>query len=174
MAVKARTTVGAPKSDHRRRVPSVDALLRSVPGKKAAKKFGRPVVKHSLQATLNALRDEAAQGSSVPTDDIIMAVRTFAGRGVAFAETPASYYDVLEKRLGPVDAPVAALRELGILADRDHWGEMFQIFTKSMHVRRTLFLELIDRHGARTFGTSNITALYEAKERELTGVHELA
>lgn len=108
------------------------------------------------------------------TDDIITAVRTFAGRGVAFAETPASYYDVLEKRLGPVDAPVAALRELGILADRDHWGEMFQIFTKSMHVRRTLFLELIDRHGARTFGTSNITALYEAKERELTGVHELA
>jgi 4-hydroxymandelate synthase len=108
------------------------------------------------------------------TEDIITAVRTFAGQGVAFAETPGSYYDVLEKRLGPVDAPVSSLRELGILVDRDHWGEMFQIFTKSMHVRRTLFLELIDRHGARTFGTSNITALYEAKERELTGVREIA
>ncbi len=71
--MKARTTVGVPKSDHRRRVPSVDALLRSVPGKRASQKFGRPVVKHALQATLNALREEAARGSSLPTDDIIMA-----------------------------------------------------------------------------------------------------
>jgi 4-hydroxymandelate synthase len=49
---------------------------------------------------------------------------------------------------------------------------MFQIFTQSMHVRRTLFLELIERHGAKTFGTSNIRALYEAKERELAGERE--
>jgi 4-hydroxymandelate synthase len=108
------------------------------------------------------------------TDDIIGAVRTFASRGVAFANTPGSYYDLLEQRLGPVGVPVGDLRELGILVDRDHWGEMFQIFTQSMHVRRTLFLELIDRHGARTFGSSNITALYEAKERELANVREIA
>src|SRR5436309_10610861 len=73
MAVKARTTVGAPKSDHRRRVPSIDALLRSDPGKKAAQKFGRPVVKHALQAVLTDVRDAAARGSPVPTDDLIMA-----------------------------------------------------------------------------------------------------
>jgi 4-hydroxymandelate synthase len=106
------------------------------------------------------------------TPDIVTAVRTFAGRGVGFATTPASYYDVLEQRLGPVDVPVAQLREVGVLVDRDHWGQMFQIFTQSMHVRRTLFLELIERHGARTFGTSNIRALYEAKERELAGQRE--
>jgi 4-hydroxymandelate synthase len=106
------------------------------------------------------------------TDDIVTAVRTFSGRGVGFASTPSSYYDVLEHRLGPVDVPVAALREVGVLVDRDHWGQMFQIFTQSMHVRRTLFLELIERHGARTFGTSNIKALYEAKERELAGQRE--
>jgi 4-hydroxymandelate synthase len=106
------------------------------------------------------------------THDIVTAVRTFSARGVGFAVTPASYYDVLETRLGAVDVPVAALREVGVLVDRDHWGQMFQIFTQSLHIRRTLFLELIERHGARTFGTSNIKALYEAKERELAGDRE--
>ena len=80
---------------------------------------------------------------------------------------------MLEQRLGPVDVPVEALREVGVLVDRDHWGQMFQIFTQSMHVRRTFFLELIERHGARTFGTSNIQALYEAKERELHSVRAI-
>jgi 4-hydroxymandelate synthase len=106
------------------------------------------------------------------TNDIVNAVRTFSGRGVGFASTPSSYYDMLEQRLGLIDVPVEALREVGVLVDRDHWGQMYQIFTQSMHVRRTLFLELIERHGARTFGTSNIKALYEAKERELDNARE--
>lgn len=101
------------------------------------------------------------------TNDIVHAVATFAGRGVAFAATPSSYYDMLPARLGPTDIPVEALRPLGILVDRDHWGQMYQIFAKTTHIRRTYFLELIERHGARTFGTSNIPALYAAKEREL-------
>ena len=79
---------------------------------------------------------------------------------------------MLEQRLGAIDVAVSQLREVGVLVDQDHWGQMFQIFTQSMHVRRTLFLELIERHGARTFGTSNIKALYEAKERELAGERE--
>lgn len=108
------------------------------------------------------------------TDDIVGAVRAFAARGVAFATTPSTYYDVLEERLGAIDVSVAELRDVGVLVDRDHWGQMFQIFTQSMHVRRTLFLELIERHGARTFGTSNIKALYEAKERELAGGRQTA
>jgi 4-hydroxymandelate synthase len=103
------------------------------------------------------------------TDDIVNAVSSFAARGVGFLNTPGSYYDALEERIGPVDLPVGALREAGILVDRDHWGLMYQIFTQSMHVRRTLFLEIIERHGALTFGSSNIKALYEAKERELSG-----
>ena len=102
------------------------------------------------------------------TDDIVRAVATFAGRGVEFAQTPSSYYDALAGRLGSTDIPIDALRPLGILVDRDHWGQMYQIFAKSTHIRRTSFLELIDRHGARTFGTSNIPALYEAKQRELS------
>jgi hypothetical protein len=108
------------------------------------------------------------------TTDIVHAVRTFAGRGVGFAVTPSSYYDALAARLGPTDIALEALRPLGILVDRDHWGQMYQIFAKSTHIRRTYFVELIDRHGARTFGTSNIPALYAAKERELAEIRDTA
>ena len=108
------------------------------------------------------------------TKDIVRAVRTVASRGVEFAVTPSSYYDMLAGRLGTPDIPVEALRPLGILADRDHWGQMYQIFAKSTHIRRTYFLELIDRHGARTFGTNNIPALYAAKERELAEIRDTA
>jgi 4-hydroxymandelate synthase len=107
------------------------------------------------------------------TNDIVAAVASFSARGVGFLATPGSYYDTLEERLGPVDVPVPALRELGVLVDSDHFGQLFQIFTQSMHVRRTLFLELIERHGALTFGSGNIKALYEAKERELAGLGEV-
>ena len=108
------------------------------------------------------------------TNDIVRAVRTYADRGVEFAPTPASYYDVLTSRLGATELEVDALRPLGILVDRDHWGQMYQIFAKSTHIRRTYFIELIDRHGARTFGTSNIPALYAAKERELAEIRDTA
>ena len=108
------------------------------------------------------------------TNDIVHAVRTLAGRGVEFAVTPPSYYDALTARLGATDLAVEALRPLGILVDSDHWGQMYQIFAKSTHIRRTYFHELIDRHGARTFGTSNIPALYAAKERELAEIRDTA
>jgi len=101
------------------------------------------------------------------TDDIVTAVRTMSGHGVGFLGTPGTYYDALTERFGELGLDVAALRELGILVDRDQHGQLLQIFTESMHVRRTLFLEVIERRGARTFGSGNIKALYSAKEREL-------
>jgi 4-hydroxymandelate synthase len=100
------------------------------------------------------------------TAGIVTAVSSLTERGVRFLSTPPSYYNGLEQRLGRVDVPLDQLRASHILVDRDHWGEMFQIFTESAFVRRTLFFELIERHGALTFGTNNIKALYEAKERE--------
>ena len=105
------------------------------------------------------------------TDDIVTAVSTLADHGVRFLGTPASYYDKLGERLG-VDVPVEDLRRLSILADRDHWGHLFQIFTATAHPRHTLFFEVIERQGARTFGSANIKALYEAVERERTGESE--
>ncbi|GAA2902130.1 4-hydroxyphenylpyruvate dioxygenase [Actinoplanes cyaneus] len=100
------------------------------------------------------------------TDDIVAGVGFSAQRGVPFLTTPASYYDALPARLGEVGVPVQLLRAFSILADRDYAGVMLQIFTASTHPRRTLFYELIERRGARTFGSNNIKALYEAVERE--------
>jgi 4-hydroxymandelate synthase len=100
------------------------------------------------------------------TGDIATAVRTLADRGVGFLSTPGSYYDELERRLGPVGVPLATLRELNVLVDRDESGELFQIFAQSTHPRHTFFIELIERLGARTFGSANIKALYQAVERE--------
>ncbi|GAA4140378.1 4-hydroxyphenylpyruvate dioxygenase [Actinomadura keratinilytica] len=99
------------------------------------------------------------------TADIAAAVRDCTDRGVRFLTTPDAYYDALSGRLGSADLPVDTLRELNILADRDSFGEMLQIFTESTHPRRTLFWELIERRGAQTFGSNNIKALYEAVER---------
>lgn len=99
-------------------------------------------------------------------DDITVAVREISTRGMRFLHTPASYYDVLTDRIGELDVPVDTLRELSILADRDRWGLLLQIFTESQHPRGTLFYELIERRGARTFGSNNIKALYEALERQ--------
>ncbi|GAA2109048.1 4-hydroxyphenylpyruvate dioxygenase [Kitasatospora saccharophila] len=96
--------------------------------------------------------------------DVAGAVDAMAARGVGFAPTPDAYYDTLPVR------PAERLRSRGVLLDRDHWGELYQIFATSLHVRRTFFWELIERHGARTFGTANIPALYAAKERELAAL----
>jgi 4-hydroxymandelate synthase len=112
---------------------------------------------------------ESHQGPGVQhvafrTPDIGAAVSTFAARGVEFLTAPAGYYQVLEQRLGSVAIPVARLQQLNVLADRDRWGQMFQIFARSTHERHTFFFELIERQGALTFGTKNIKALYEALE----------
>ncbi|MFJ9950912.1 4-hydroxyphenylpyruvate dioxygenase [Kitasatospora sp. NPDC091207] len=100
------------------------------------------------------------------TGDIATAVRTVRDRGVEFLSTPGAYYDALAERLGGTAIPVDTLRELDVLVDQDHGGQLFQIFLRSTHPRRTYFLELIERQGAGTFGTANIKALYEAVERQ--------
>ncbi|WBB80915.1 4-hydroxyphenylpyruvate dioxygenase [Micromonospora sp. WMMD882] len=123
-----------------------------------------------IDAFLDRHAGAGVQHLGLATDDIVAAVEELRGRGVRFAGTPGSYYDVLQDRVGRLDAPIDRLRDLGVLVDRDHAGHLLQIFTESMHVRRTLFLELIERRGALTFGSGNIRALYEAKERELAAV----
>ncbi|MFH8983320.1 4-hydroxyphenylpyruvate dioxygenase [Streptomyces varsoviensis] len=119
-----------------------------------------------IDAFLSAHGGAGVQHLAFLTKDITTAVRTVADRGARFLTTPPAYYDTLTDRVGDVGAPVPTLRELNILADRDSSGAMLQIFTESRHPRRTLFYELIDRRGARTFGSNNIKALYEAVERQ--------
>ncbi|GAA1242045.1 4-hydroxyphenylpyruvate dioxygenase [Kitasatospora nipponensis] len=106
------------------------------------------------------------QHLALRTADIATAVRTARSRGVEFLATPGTYYDGLAERLGGTAIPVETLRELDVLVDQDHGGQLFQIFARSTHPRRTFFLEVIERQGAGTFGTANIKALYEAVERQ--------
>jgi 4-hydroxyphenylpyruvate dioxygenase len=106
------------------------------------------------------------QHIALVTDDIVRTVRELTARGVGFLRTPASYYDELPERVGEIAEDLSALRELGILADRDDEGYLLQIFTAPLGDRPTLFLEIIERHGARGFGEGNFKALFEAIERE--------
>jgi 4-hydroxyphenylpyruvate dioxygenase len=85
---------------------------------------------------------------------------------VEFLAVPSAYYDQLLSRVGAIDEPVDRLRDLGILVDRDDEGYMLQIFTKPVEDRPTLFYEIIQRKGSRSFGKGNFKALFEAIERE--------
>src|SRR6266581_4674743 len=100
------------------------------------------------------------------TDDIVASVRAMRAAGVEFLETPGSYYDALGDWAGQTRVPVADLRELRILADRDEDGYLLQIFTRPVQDRPTVFFELIERHGSQGFGKGNFKALFEAIERE--------
>ncbi|MBI0301033.1 VOC family protein, partial [Streptomyces sp. PRKS01-29] len=114
------------------------------------------------------------QGSGVQhlafsSHDAVGSVRALSERGVTFLTTPDAYYDLLGERIDLSPRRLADLRATGVLADEDHDGQLFQIFTASTHPRHTLFYEVIERQGAQTFGSANIKALYEAVELERTG-----
>jgi 4-hydroxyphenylpyruvate dioxygenase len=98
--------------------------------------------------------------------DIVTSVRLLRDNDIEFLRTPDTYYTALETRLGRIDLDQKAIRELGILVDRDEWGDLMQTFTKPLHSRPTVFLEIIQRKNARGFGAGNIRALFEALERE--------
>ncbi|MEU3741524.1 4-hydroxyphenylpyruvate dioxygenase [Streptomyces sp. NPDC032198] len=101
--------------------------------------------------------------------DAVRSVRALSARGVAFLQTPSTYYDLLSERIGLKSHTLNELRATNLLVDEDHDGQLFQIFTASAHPRGTIFFEVIERQGAQTFGSSNIKALYEAVELERTG-----
>ncbi|MFG2692219.1 4-hydroxyphenylpyruvate dioxygenase family protein [Kitasatospora sp. NPDC048407] len=124
-----------------------------------------------IDGFLEAHGGAGAQHVAFSTASITTSVRELTDRGVAFLSTPGAYYRALESRLGPTGIPVDELRETNVLVDRDHGGELFQIFARSSHPRRTFFLELVERRGAGSFGTANIKALYEAVERERATAH---
>ncbi|MER7847148.1 4-hydroxyphenylpyruvate dioxygenase [Kitasatospora sp. NPDC096077] len=108
------------------------------------------------------------------TDDIVQDVARLGANGVAFLRTPGAYYDLVPERLDLLRHSVDGLRELNILVDQDQDGQLLQIFTRSVHPRGTLFFEVIERLGARTFGSGNIKALYTAVELEQSRTDEAA
>jgi 4-hydroxyphenylpyruvate dioxygenase len=106
------------------------------------------------------------QHIAIQADDIVRTVEALEERGVPFLRTPDAYYEDVFDRVGEIEESWADLRRLGILVDRDEDGYLLQIFTKPTQDRPTLFFEVIQRHGARTFGEGNFKALFEAIERE--------
>lgn len=119
-----------------------------------------------IEEYLDYHRGPGVQHIAMATGDIVETVARMRSQGVEFLRVPATYYDDLEARVGPIDEPMAKLRELGILVDRDDEGYMLQLFTKPVEDRPTLFFEVIQRKGSRSFGKGNFKALFEAIERE--------
>jgi len=122
--------------------------------------------KSQIDEYLEFYRGPGAQHLALATDDIIETVTALRERGVEFLTVPTTYYDELQGRVGAIDEPVDRLQELGILVDRDPDGYLLQIFTKPVEDRPTVFYEIIQRKGARSFGKGNFKALFEAIERE--------
>jgi len=122
--------------------------------------------KSQIEEYLDFYRGPGAQHLALATDDILTTVTALRDRGVEFLSVPTSYYDELQARVGTIDEPIAELAALGILVDRDPDGYLLQIFTKPVEDRPTLFYEIIQRKGAKSFGKGNFKALFESIERE--------
>ncbi|MCF1714909.1 4-hydroxyphenylpyruvate dioxygenase [Flavihumibacter sp. RY-1] len=122
--------------------------------------------KSQVEEFLDFYNGEGCQHVALATNNIIETVTALQQRGVEFLKVPGSYYDELLDRVGQIDEELAPLRKLGILVDRDEEGYLLQIFTKPVEDRPTLFFEIIQRKGAKSFGKGNFKALFEAIERE--------
>ncbi|MFN8355648.1 MAG: 4-hydroxyphenylpyruvate dioxygenase [Spirosomataceae bacterium] len=122
--------------------------------------------KSQVEEYLDFYEGAGVQHIAVATDDIVATVTDLQHRGVEFLKVPEAYYDHLVERVGHIDEQITTLRQLGILVDRDEEGYLLQIFTKPIMPRPTLFFEIIQRKGAKSFGKGNFKALFEAIERE--------
>ncbi len=122
--------------------------------------------KSQIEEYLEYYRSPGVQHIAMATDDILASVGALRSHGVEFLRIPSTYYDELQSRVGRIDEPIDQLKNLGILVDRDDEGYMLQIFTKPVEDRPTLFFEIIQRKGSRSFGKGNFKALFESIERE--------
>jgi 4-hydroxyphenylpyruvate dioxygenase len=122
--------------------------------------------KSQIEEYLEFYGGPGVQHIALATDDILHTVSKLSEQGIEFLHVPHAYYTELQSRVGAIDEPVDELEKLGILVDRDPEGYMLQIFTRPVEDRPTLFFEIIQRKGSRSFGKGNFKALFEAIERE--------
>jgi len=122
--------------------------------------------KSQIEEYIDFYNGAGVQHIALATDNIIETVTKLKDRGVEFLYVPESYYDTVLERVGEIDEELAPLKELGVLIDRDDEGYLLQIFTKPVLDRPTMFFEIIQRKGAKSFGKGNFKALFEAIERE--------
>lgn len=122
--------------------------------------------KSQIEEYLDFYQTAGVQHIAIETDNIIATVSELRRRGVDFLYVPDNYYDTVLDRVGEIDEEITALKEQNILVDRDDEGYLLQIFTKPVEDRPTLFYEIIQRKGAKSFGKGNFKALFESIERE--------
>lgn len=122
--------------------------------------------KSQIEEYLDFYKSAGAQHIAMSTANILDTVNELKSRGLEFLTVPTTYYRELESRVGKIDENISDLEKLGILVDRDDDGYLLQIFTKPIEDRPTVFFEIIQRKGARSFGKGNFKALFEAIERE--------
>lgn len=122
--------------------------------------------KSQIEEYLDYYHSPGVQHIAIATDDIVATVGELRRRGVEFLSVPASYYADLLQRVGKIDEAIQPLQDLNILVDRDNEGYLLQIFTKPVEDRPTVFYEIIQRKGAKSFGKGNFKALFESIERE--------
>jgi 4-hydroxyphenylpyruvate dioxygenase len=122
--------------------------------------------KSQIEEYLDYYQGAGVQHIAIATNDIVHTVGELRRRGVEFLHVPATYYETLHQRVGKIEEDMQPLKDLNILVDRDEEGYLLQIFTKPVEDRPTLFYEIIQRKGAKSFGKGNFKALFEAIERE--------
>jgi 4-hydroxyphenylpyruvate dioxygenase len=122
--------------------------------------------KSQIEEYLDFYQGPGVQHVALATDNILSTVSCMQRQGIEFLSVPHTYYTELAARIGAIDEPIEELEKLGILVDRDDEGYMLQIFTRPVEDRPTLFFEIIQRKGSRSFGKGNFKALFEAIERE--------
>ncbi|MFN2528827.1 MAG: 4-hydroxyphenylpyruvate dioxygenase [Candidatus Baltobacteraceae bacterium] len=122
--------------------------------------------KSQIEEYLDFYRGAGVQHVAIATENIIETIDALKANGVEFMETPDTYYDELETRVGKIDEAITVLRDRRILVDRDDLGYMLQIFTKPLQDRPTVFFEIIQRKGSLSFGKGNFKALFVSIERE--------
>lgn len=122
--------------------------------------------KSQIEEYLDFYEGPGCQHIAVATDDIVFTVSEMRRRGVEFLHVPGSYYDTVPDRVGEIAEDLENLKRLGIMVDRDEEGYLLQIFTKPVEDRPTLFFEIIQRKGAKSFGKGNFKALFESIEAE--------
>ena len=119
-----------------------------------------------IEEYINFYHGAGVQHLAMATDDIVKTVTELKNRGVEFLYVPDTYYDDVLERVGDIEEDLEPLKKLGILIDRDDEGYLLQLFTKPVQDRPTIFYEIIQRKGAKSFGKGNFKALFEAIERE--------
>lgn len=122
--------------------------------------------KSQVEEYIDFYHGPGCQHIAVATDNIVFTVSEMRKRGVDFLYVPGSYYDTVKERVGLIEEDINVLKKWGIMVDRDEDGYLLQIFTKPVEDRPTLFFEIIQRKGAKSFGKGNFQALFESIEAE--------